>query len=238
MGDEPLHPAHIGGLRFQRFVPDPHPPPHLLNNRRFARVNRADQMPLVLDAGTPRTCRRRLNIIQHLTADANRMHRIRALFCLSHLWLSLGLVLFLFSHGRVTIPVCSWFAFVFLIRFHRTSSRPWLTIVTLWVGMSTCHAFMYDGFLPVRGLLFYAACLLFGGIWAFPFIIDRLLYRRLDGLASILLWPLLMVTINFFLAAYLPSLAHSQIESLSLIQIVSLTGMGGPVFLSTGLREH
>ena len=57
----------------------------------------------------------------------------------SILWLAVGLVLFLFSHGRVTIPICSWFAFVFLIRFHRTSSRPWLAIVSLWVGMSVCH---------------------------------------------------------------------------------------------------
>lgn len=90
---------------------------------------------------------------------------------------------------------------------------------------------MYDGLLPVRGLSFYAACLLFGAIWLFPFIIDRLLYRRLDGLASTFLWPLLMVTINFFFAAYLPSLALSQIEYLSLIQIVSVTGIGGLVFL-------
>ncbi len=159
------------------------------------------------------------------------MNRIGAFFSRSHLWLSLGLALFLFSHGSVTIPVCSWFAFVFLIRFHRTSSRPWLAIVTLWVGMSACHAFMYDGLLPVSGLSFYAACLLFGGIWVFPFIVDWLLYRRLDGLASTFLWPLLMVTINYFLASYLPSLAHSQVEYLSLIQIVSVTGMGGLVFL-------
>lgn len=176
-------------------------------------------------------------ILQHLSVDANHMKRIRALFCRSHLWLSLGLVLFLFSHGKVTIPVCSWFAFVFLIRFHRTTSRPWRAIVTLWAGMSVCHAFMYDGWLPVNGLLFYVACLLFGGTWTFPFIIDRLLYRRLDRFASFL-WPLLMVTINYFLGSYLPSLAHSQVDYLSLIQIVSITGMGDLSSSSVGLREH
>ena len=159
------------------------------------------------------------------------MNRIRALFSRSHLWLILGLVLFLFSHGSVTIPICSWFAFVFLIRFHRTSSRPSLTIVTLWVGMSACHVFMYDGLLAVSGLLFYVACLFVGGIWVLPFVVDRLLYWRLDGYTSTFLWPLLMVTIHFFLAAYLPSLAHSQIDNLSLIQIVSITGVGGLVFL-------
>ncbi len=159
------------------------------------------------------------------------MKRLRSLFCRSHLWLVLGLVLFLFSYGRVTIPICSWFAFVFLIRFHRTNSRPWLGIVTLWLGMSACGVFMYDGLLLVRGLMFYAACLLFGGIWVFPFIVDRFLYRRLNALASTFLWPLLMVTLTFFLAPYLPSLAHSQIDYQSLIQIVSITGMGGLVFL-------
>ena len=40
-----------------------------------------------------------------------------------------------------------------------------------------------------------------------------------------------MVTINYFLATYLPSLAQSQVEYLSLIQFVSVTGMGGLVFL-------
>ena len=159
------------------------------------------------------------------------MHRIKALLSLPNLWLVLGLALFLFSHGRWTIPICSWFAFVFLIRFHRTSARSRLAIVALWVGMSACQAFMYDGFLPVQGLLFYAFCLVMGGAWIFPFIVDRLLYGRLDGFASTFLWPLLMVTINYFLAAYLPSLAHSQVEYLSLIQIVSITGMGGLVFL-------
>jgi apolipoprotein N-acyltransferase len=139
--------------------------------------------------------------------------------------------MFLFSHGKWTIPICSWFAFVFLIRFHRTTLRPLLALLTLWVGMSACQSFMYDGLLPVKGLLFHAVCLLVGATWVLPFIVDWLLYRRLDGFASTFLWPLLMVTINYFLAAYLPSLAHSQIEYLSLIQIVSITGMGGLVFL-------
>lgn len=159
------------------------------------------------------------------------MHQIRALFCRSPLWLVLGLGMFLFSHGKWTIPICSWFAFVFLIRFHRTTSRRLLAWLTLWVGMSVCQSFMYDGLVPVQGLLFYAFCLITGAAWVFPFIVDSLLYHRLNGLASAFLWPLLMVTIHYFLAAYLPSLAHSQIECLSLIQIVSVTGMGGIVFL-------
>src|SRR6187399_2208256 len=101
-----------------------------------------------------------------------QLHRIKALFCLSHLWLVLGLGMFLFSHGRWTVPICSWFAFVFLIRFHRTSSRPLLAMVTLWIGMSVCYAFMFQGIAPIKGLLFYAVCLFIGGVWVFPFIVD------------------------------------------------------------------
>lgn len=159
------------------------------------------------------------------------MDRFRASTRRAHLCLAVGLVLFLFSHGRWTVPICSWFAFVFLIRFHRTTSRPRLGIVALWLGMAACHVVMADGLLPVRGPAFSAACLLFGGVWAVPFVVDRLLYRRLDGLAATCLWPLVMVTINYFLAAYLPSLALSQIDYLSLVQLVSVTGVGGLVFL-------
>ena len=173
-----------------------------------------------------------IKLLGHLLIRmGEHLHRIRALFCLSHLWLVLRLALFLFSHGRWTVPICSWFAFVFLIRFHRTSSRRLLAMVTLWVGMSVCYALMFEGFAPIKRLLFYAACFLIGGVWVLPFIVDWLFYRRLEGFAATLLWPSLMVTINYFLAAYLPSLAHSQVEYLSLIQIVSITGIGGLVFL-------
>jgi len=166
-----------------------------------------------------------------MTAHTNHLKQIKALFTRSNLWLVLGLVLFLFSHGRVTIPICSWFAFVFLIRFHRTATRPRLALLTLWIGISASNAFMYDGMFPAKGLVFYAACLLFGAIWVLPFIVDRVLYHRLNAFASAFLWPLVMVTINFFLAPYLPNLAHSQTDSLSLIQLVSITGVGGLVLL-------
>ena len=163
--------------------------------------------------------------------DLHRMNRIRALFGCSGLWLVLGLVLFIFSHGRWVVPICSWFAFVFLIRFHRTSSRSWLGIVALWAGISACHALMYYGSLPDQPVVFSVACLLLGAIWVFPFVVDRLLYRRLHGFASTLVWPALTVTINYFLGSYVPGPALSQIEYLSLVQIVSITGMGGLVFL-------
>ncbi len=159
------------------------------------------------------------------------MNRLRAFTGHSRIWLALGLALFIFSHGRWTVPICSWFAFVFLIRFHRTTSRPRLGIVALWAGISACHALMYYGSIPGKPLVFNVACLLLGTIWIIPFVIDRLLCRRLDGSASILLWPTLMVTINYFLGSYVPSPALAQIEYLSLIQIVSITGMGGLVFL-------
>lgn len=159
------------------------------------------------------------------------MNRIRALIGRSELWLALGLVLFIFSHGRWVVPICSWFAFIFLIRFHRTNTRPWLGIVAIWTGISACHMLMYYEWLPDQPVVFNGACLILGAIWVFPFVVDRLLYRKLDGFASTLLWPVLMVTINYFLGAYIPSPALSQIEYLSLVQIVSITGMGGLVFL-------
>jgi apolipoprotein N-acyltransferase len=166
-----------------------------------------------------------------MTAHSPPMKRFGDWLGRPHVWLALGLALFLFSHGRVTLPICSWLAFIFLIRFHRTNSRPWLGILALWLGMSACHGFMYEGLLPAQGLWFWAGCLVFGAIWVLPFMVDRLLYRRLNGWTAAFLWPLVMVPIHYFGAGYLPSLALSQIEYLSLIQIVSITGMGGLVFL-------
>ena len=104
-------------------------------------------------------------------------------------------------------------------------------MLALWIGLSACHVLMYYGALSDQPIVFSVACLLLGAISVFPFVVDRLLYGRLDGYASTLLWPLLMVTINYLLGSYVPSPALSQIEYLSLIQIVSITGMGGLVFL-------
>jgi apolipoprotein N-acyltransferase len=160
------------------------------------------------------------------------MNRLKALFCRSHLWFILGMMLFLFSHGSVTIPLCSWFAFVFLIRYHRTSTRPFLSIVALWIGISVCYEIIFGGIdVPIKGYLFHAICLLMAGVFVLPFIVDLFFYRRLRGVTSTLLWPLTMVTISYFTVTYVPSLAYSQIEYLSLNQIVSITGIGGLVFV-------
>ncbi|TWT87692.1 apolipoprotein N-acyltransferase [Pseudobythopirellula maris] len=160
------------------------------------------------------------------------MNRIQALFRRSHLWLALGLTMFVLSHGSVTVPICSWFAFVFLIRYHRTSARPWLSILTIWIGMSACYEIVFSGLgVPLSGGLFHTVCLLMAAVGALPFLVDGCFYRKLRGAAATLVWPLTMVTISFFTLAYVPSLADAQVEYPPLIQIVSITGAGGLVFL-------
>jgi apolipoprotein N-acyltransferase len=121
---------------------------------------------------------------------------------------------------------------VFLIRYHRTSSRPLLAILALWIGIAACYEIIFGGLdVPIRGFLFHAICLMMAGVCVLPFFVDWYFYRKLRGFASTLLWPLTMVTISYFTATYVPSLAYSQVEYLSLIQIISITGIGGLVFV-------
>ena len=97
--------------------------------------------------------------------------------------------------------------------------------------MSACHVLMYRGSLSDQPIIFNVACFLLGIVSVVPFVIDRVLYHRLSGVGATLLWPVLMVTINYFLGPYVPGPALSQIDYLSLIQLVSVTGTGGLVFL-------
>lgn len=69
-----------------------------------------------------------------------------------------------------------------------------------------------------------------------PFIIDRFLYRKIDGFPSTLSLPLAAVTIEYLISIFNPyatwaSFAYTQFEHTALIQVVSITGIWGITFL-------
>ncbi len=154
----------------------------------------------------------------------------------SYLWLAIGtLVLFLWR-----TPLVWWLAPIFLLRFTRTQTvrRGFFLI---WVAsflasippMYTILNAVMPTPLPVFLVITAVFALMNNGI---PYLIDRLLRPRLEGFAATLVFPLIVTAVSYIGAKANPTgsiggLAYFQYSNLALLQLLSITGMWGIVFL-------
>ena len=151
----------------------------------------------------------------------------------SYFWLLIGTGLLLFSNGRWTIPLATWLAPVFLIRFART--QPALKgLGLLLVTNVLASLFFWQGIIP-GGLYLPVACGIAVVFWL-PYLADRLLVNRLWGFVATLVFPLLQVSLEYINTVTNPlgswgSLAYTQYTFLPFLQLLSITGMWGLSFL-------
>ncbi|MGH9582370.1 MAG: nitrilase-related carbon-nitrogen hydrolase, partial [Bryobacteraceae bacterium] len=150
------------------------------------------------------------------------------------LWLALGAALLLFANGRSSIPLAAWLAPVFLLRFVRLQPRRiWMPTLYI-VGIAT-HAFAFRGMIPIPGIFYYIFLAAAGLLALVPFLADRWLAPRLPAFAAALVFPCVWVALDFAISFGLHgtwgNAAYSQYGDLPLLQIVSVTGLWGIVFL-------
>lgn len=154
-------------------------------------------------------------------------------------WLAIGFVALLLSvGGRWSLPLATWIAPVFLLRFSRVS-RPATAIAGLvaasflqmiWMGFEWATNLAAS---PVTA----AIALILGLLFAVPYVLDRLLAGRLPLAGRLLLFPAVVAAVEFAAGAILPVgvsigvRAFTQAENLALVQVVSLTGVYGIGFL-------
>lgn len=152
----------------------------------------------------------------------------------SYLWLAIGAILLLFSNGTWgIIPLATWLAPVFLMRFLRTQ-KPGRGLGLVALTLVVAYVFMSQGMLP--GMMVYIISVAYGLFFFLAFLADRLIAPRLRGYLSTLVFPLAWITIEFVLSLATPyatwfSLAYTQYGNLPLVQIVSVTGIWGVSFL-------
>jgi apolipoprotein N-acyltransferase len=100
------------------------------------------------------------------------------------------------------------------------------------------------GFLPLAGILSSLAPIglgvLFGVLITLPYLIDRLVAPRLGGLPGTLVFPLAVTTVWYLCALVNPfgtfgNPACTQYGELPLLQLLSVTGLWGIVFLMSWL---
>jgi len=151
----------------------------------------------------------------------------------SYLWLLIGAGLLLFSNGRWIIPLATWLAPVFLIRFARTQpARKGLGL--LLVTNVLASLFFWRGIIP--GGLYVPMATGISAIFWLPYLADRLLVNRLPGFVATLVFPLLQVSMEYINTVANPlgswgSLAYTQHTFLPFLQLLSITGMWGLSFL-------
>lgn len=151
----------------------------------------------------------------------------------AYLWLLVGAGLLLFSNGHWFIPLATWLAPLFLIRFARTQpARKGLGLVL--VASVLANLFFWQGIIPGGAYLPLASGI--GVIFWLPYLADRLLTDRLRNFAATLAFPLLQVSLEFINTSVSPfgswgSLAYTQHSFLPFLQLLSITGMWGISFL-------
>jgi len=157
---------------------------------------------------------------------------------LSYLWLALAFVLSLFAlNGTWDIALAAWLYPLFLLRFVRTQ-RPAIAITGAFlvnVGATGIY-FHQVGF--SLSLISLVEIVILASFPTLPYLIDRLVSPRIRGLVGTLIFPLSFVAADYLKLLVSPfggigSLAYTQYGNLPLLQLVSVTGISGIVFLLT-----
>ena len=152
-------------------------------------------------------------------------------------WLLIGVLSQLFSNGRQIIPAAVVISMVFFLRFVRRS-KPVPGILTGVVVNVAIAFYIFNGIIPLKGSLYY---IVVGGMTAMsflPYVADRLISPRIGGFASTLVFPLAWTALEYISSVANPygtwsSIAYIQYDNLTFIQLASVTGIWGIIFMMT-----
>jgi apolipoprotein N-acyltransferase len=150
-----------------------------------------------------------------------------------------AMALLMFANGRFPIAICSWLAPVFMLHFTRRGSA-FFRLPLAFGGLTFAFAFQTYKVILFLALPYWLVCGIFGLALLAPYAVDRYIAPRWNGSIRSLVFPLTMVTSEFLLSFGLGnnnlvgsfgSIAYSQYESLTLMQLLSITGLYGITFL-------
>jgi len=162
-------------------------------------------------------------------------HQTRVSDTKSLMWLLPAAALLFFSNGRWIVPAAAWWAPVFLLRFVR-SQRPRVGLGAACAVSIVIPALTWKGIIPLHDWRYFLVTSFMGLMSFLPYALDRMGVSRLRGFASTLVFPMAWVAIEQLSVWTSPfgswgSAAYTQAENLPLVQIVSVAGLPGLVFL-------
>ena len=152
----------------------------------------------------------------------------------SYIYLLIGFIFLFFFNGRWILPIAAFIAPIFLIRFLRFQKpfKGFLIIVLVgWVS----NIFVWKGMMPMSGFFYYLVSFMMSVFTSLTFLLDRIYTQKFKGIVSTLIFPSVYVIMDYITILTNPSgsygtLVHTQ-SSLSLLQLVTITGIWGVTFL-------
>lgn len=152
---------------------------------------------------------------------------------LNFVWLVLGCILNLFVGMRWNVPIAAWLAPVFLIRFFRNQDKWHKTLIAIPLLILMAFVKFHGGWdLSIVGEIGLGIVLIIPML--ITLYLDRGFARR-DGILATLVYPSVCTALEY-LIGLTPigtslSIAVSQFDSQSLIQLVSVIGIWGISFI-------
>jgi len=153
----------------------------------------------------------------------------------SYLWLVIGTVISLFW----TVPLVWWLSPIFLLRFIRTQ-KVWRGFLLAWLSTAVVVGItqfeMLSALMPAPLPIFIVMVVFSALPYALPYLADRLLAHRIRSFASTLVYPLAVTAVDYVMAKANPmgsigAQGYFQYGNVALMQLLSITGMWGIVFL-------
>jgi apolipoprotein N-acyltransferase len=149
-------------------------------------------------------------------------------------WLVAASILLLVADGRNTIALATWLAPACLLRFVRRAP-PVSGLVIAYLALAVLRGIAYRGMTPIPGIFYYVFAVISAISALIPYAADRLLAPRLRGFAATLIFPCALVSAQFIYShgpqGSWGTLAYTQADNLTLIQLLSVTGVWGITFL-------
>jgi apolipoprotein N-acyltransferase len=136
---------------------------------------------------------------------------------------------------RVTIPPAAWLGSIGVLHASR-AMRPTPGLLLVWLTLWITLVIVRREVVPIPGVAFFVVMGLEAVVLTLPFAADRLAGMRLGGVASTLVFPMALVSMEFLRSRFLPeatwgSIAYTQYGNLPLMQIAAFVGIWGITFL-------
>lgn len=154
------------------------------------------------------------------------------------LWLLVGAVLLAVANGRWILPPAAWLGPIFVLRF-LDSTRAWPGLASVLASSLLLWPFSWQGMIPAPGWLYFMVTTIYAGVYFLPYLAHRLLASKSTSFTSTLVFPTAWVGFELLFQRFLTpygswtSVAYSQVDFLTLIQLASIAGTFGITFLVT-----
>ena len=164
-------------------------------------------------------------ILNSLTTD----NVMVSFFLLLTLFISLIMI-----SPKWNIGIFSFLAYTANLRYFRNVKMWKATLLTLFVYCSASFI-ANQGVMPFPGPLMLTFILINGTIQLIPFLLDKIMYKRLPPEVSVFVFPAAAIVVDSFIAhgpkGTFGNIAYTMVDFNILMQLVSVTGIWGVAFL-------